>query len=366
MKAKKIGKIILRVLLIIFILFVVFVIGVFVFHQVKRNEEINLLKEKGYYNPVPVGDHNINVAKFGNPNGKHTIVAMAGLGSADYPVSVRKVTAEVEKDNLLVFPDRAGYGLSDGTDDEMTIEYIVEEYRTALKNAGIAPPYVLLPHSISGPYANYWSSKYPDEIEGIFIFDGTVLEETTFQEQPYHKVDFKDKFQAFLCKMGLARLVLRQNSLLLATGYSDEEQKLSDILMLMTWEKVNCASEYGCVAQNCKKAYENMITNDIQKVYICATSGYTTKKEIVENCIWVNEQIKRNNLDMPLRSTSEDDENIPIILDACKEYQQTHINPYAEKMGNCKVELLGGDHQIYQQRPAECAKILKNFVDGLK
>ena len=99
MKAKKIGKIILRVLLIIFILFVVFVIGVFVFHQVKRNEEINLLKEKGYYNPVPVGDHNINVAKFGNPNGKHTIVAMAGLGSADYPVSVRKVTAEVEKDS---------------------------------------------------------------------------------------------------------------------------------------------------------------------------------------------------------------------------------------------------------------------------
>ncbi len=108
MKAKKIGKIILRVLLIIFILFVVFVIGLFVFHQIKRNEEMDLLKEKGYYNPVSVGDHNINVAKFGNPNGKHTIVAMAGMGMGDYPVSVRKATAEVEKDNLLVFPQRAG------------------------------------------------------------------------------------------------------------------------------------------------------------------------------------------------------------------------------------------------------------------
>ena len=48
MKAKKIGKIILRILLVILILFVVFVIGVFVFHQVKRNEEMDLLKEKGY------------------------------------------------------------------------------------------------------------------------------------------------------------------------------------------------------------------------------------------------------------------------------------------------------------------------------
>ncbi|MBQ5564721.1 MAG: alpha/beta hydrolase, partial [Clostridia bacterium] len=84
MKAKKIGKIILRVLLVIFILFVVFIIGVFVFHQIKRNEEMDMLKIKGYYNPVSVGDHNINVAKFGNPNGKHTIVAMAGLGSGDY------------------------------------------------------------------------------------------------------------------------------------------------------------------------------------------------------------------------------------------------------------------------------------------
>ncbi len=62
MKAKKIGKIILRILLVILILFLVFVTGIFVFHQVKRNEEINLLKEKGYYNPVSVGDYNIPTA----------------------------------------------------------------------------------------------------------------------------------------------------------------------------------------------------------------------------------------------------------------------------------------------------------------
>ena len=363
MKAKKIGKIILRILLVLLILFVVFVIGVFVFHQVKRNEEMDLLKEKGYYNPVSVGDHNINVAKLGNPDGKHTIVAMAGLGSGDYPVSVRKATAEVEKDNLLVFPQRAGYGLSDGTDDEMTIEHIVEEYRTALKNAGIAPPYVLLPHSIGGPYATYWVSKYPDEIEGVFIFDGTALDEMTFQDEPYHKVDFKDKFQAFLCKMGFSRLVLRQNSYLYPAYYSDEEQKLGDALMLMTWEKVNCASEYGCVAQNCKKAYENIITNDVPKVYICAGSGYESREDIENNNNWVNEQIKRNNLNLPLRETT--DEMVKTILDACEESRNNTIYPYAEKMGNCEVVLLGGDHQIYQQRPNECAKILKDFVDGL-
>ena len=363
MKAKKIGKIILRVLLVIFILFVVFIIGVFVFHQIKRNEEMDMLKIKGYYNPVSVGDHNINVAKFGNPNGKHTIVAMAGLGSGDYPVSVRKATAEIEKDNLLVFPDREGYGLSDGTDAEMTIEHIIEEYRTALKNAGIALPYVLLPHSISGPYATYWVSKYPEEIEGVAMLDGTVLDEMTFQDEPYHEVDFNDKFMAFLCKMGFSRLVLRQSNYLYPAYYSEEEQKLGDALMLMTQENVNCASEYGCIAHNCKVAYEGIVTNDVPKVYICAGSGYESREDIEANNNWVNEQIKRNNLNMPLRETT--DEIVQKILDACEESRNTSIYPYAEKMGNCEVVLLGGDHQIYQQRPEECAKILKDFVDGL-
>lgn len=52
-----------------------------------------------------------------------------------------------------VFVDRAGHGFSDDTENEMTPEYIVEDYRKALKNAGIKAPYILMPHSIGG--ANY-------------------------------------------------------------------------------------------------------------------------------------------------------------------------------------------------------------------
>lgn len=41
------------------------------------------------------------------------------------------MTAEIKKDNRLIFIDRAGYGLSDDTGREMTPENVVEEYRTA-------------------------------------------------------------------------------------------------------------------------------------------------------------------------------------------------------------------------------------------
>gem|GEM_PF-5554961 len=41
------------------------------------------------------------------------------------------------------------------------------------------------------------------------------------------------------------------------------------------------------------------------------------------------------------------------------------IYPYAEKMGNCEVVLLGVDHLIYEQKPKECGEIIKEFIDGL-
>jgi hypothetical protein len=39
--------------------------------------------------------------------------------------------------------------------------------------------------------------------------------------------------------------------------------------------------------------------------------------------------------------------------------------PYLEKMGNCRLVLLGGDHAIYEQKPAECGEIIKEFIENL-
>lgn len=102
------------------------------------------------------------------------------------------MTAALETDNRVVFIDRAGYGFSDDTDHEMTTESIVEDYRKALQNAGIKAPYILMPHSIGGAYANYWSSKYPDEIEAVVFVDGTQLNEHTFDDEPESTVGFGD------------------------------------------------------------------------------------------------------------------------------------------------------------------------------
>ena len=172
---KKIIKITGRIMLILLVVLLIFTVVTYIVHQVKTNKEFDVLQQNGLYNLVSVGDYSLNVAKFGKEDGKHTIVAMAGLGMGDCSVSMRQMTACLEEDNQVVFVDRAGYGLSDDTSNDMTLEHIVEDYRKALKNSGLEGPYILMPHSVGGVYATYWVSNYPEAIEAVVFIDGTQL-----------------------------------------------------------------------------------------------------------------------------------------------------------------------------------------------
>lgn len=366
--AKKVRKIILIVVLSIVGAAVLFLGTVFVIHLIRSDKELEALKEKGYYNPVSVGDHSLNVAKFGNENGKHTIVGMAGLSSGDYSVSARQMTACLEDDNLVVFVDRAGYGLSDDTNAEQTLETIVEDYRKALKNAGLEAPYILLPHSIGGAYATYWVSKYPEEIEAVVFVDGTQISADVYEDErdEMHAPTFRDRALAFLAKTGLSRLVLRKYYYYLPDNFSDEEQYLGDALMLRTMDSIAPLSESGLMLENAQRAFNEIVTNDVPKLYICASWGIDNWETMLEYHEWMKRQIEKNNLE-PMQSNPADfNEDVQKqILGDFESARREILFPYLDKMGNCECVLLGGDHMIYEQKPAECGRLVEEFINGL-
>lgn len=364
-RAKKVWKVIRIVLLAILAAVILFVAVVFIVHRVKTSKELKMLKDGGYYNPVSVGDYSLNVAKFGNENGKHTIVGMAGLGMADYSATARQMTACLEEDNLVVFVDRAGYGLSDDTNAEMTLDYIVEDYRKALKNAGLEPPYILLPHSIGGAYATYWVSNYPDEIEAIVFIDGSQLSADAFEEDEERAVTFGDRCLATLAKLGFGRFVLRDYFYLLPDNFSDEEQQLADALDLMYMESIAAVSESGLIKRNARDAFNGIITNDVPKLYICASWGFEKWEDMSENIVFINRQIEKNGLDMPPRKEVEDEAVRKEILASHEKARNDVLFPYLEKLGNCRYEALPGDHMIYTQKPEECGRLVKSFIDEL-
>lgn len=363
---KKTIKMIRNIILILLAVLLIFTLVVYIVHHVRTNEEFDILQKNGLYNPVSVGNYSLNVAKFGNKNGEHVIVGMAGIGMGDCSVSMRQMTECLEEDNLVVFVDRAGYGLSDDTNHEMTLEYIVEDYRKALKNAGLEGPYILMPHSIGGAYATYWCSQYPDEIEAVVFVDGSQLSENSFvEESDEYRTTWEDYILAKLAKLGFSRFVLRNYYYHYPPNYSDEEQYLGDALSLMTADSIATISECDNLAANAQKAFNTIMTNEVPKLYICASWGYQTEQDWREYVEWVNEQIEINNLPGGPKKTDFTDEEIEKVLSQAKEMRKEILVPYLEKMGKGELVCLGGDHMIYEQKPVECGEIIEDFIDGL-
>ncbi len=55
-------------LLCILLVIVMLLLGLSVFHLIRHDMDMKYLAEKGYYDPVSVGEHALNVMQFGNEN----------------------------------------------------------------------------------------------------------------------------------------------------------------------------------------------------------------------------------------------------------------------------------------------------------
>lgn len=118
-----------------------------------------------------VYDGQMHVYKMGG--GKETIILLPGMGiglpSADFGPLMRKLSEK----HTVVCVEYFGVGFSSQTQRARTAGNYADEIRQALKSAGVEPPYVLMPHSISSVYSEYFASKYPDEVQAIISLDGT-------------------------------------------------------------------------------------------------------------------------------------------------------------------------------------------------
>lgn len=329
-----------------------------IIHVIKRNVEYNRLSIAGYASIAWTEDYPLNVCSYGNPDSSHTIVALSGMGISDYSVALRPVTDKLADDNLIVFIDRAGYGLSHDTMKKQTTECIVDDYRTALKNAGFEAPYVLLPHSISGAYATYWESRYPDEIEGIAFLDTTALNEDFLPES---KSSLLSSVYPMLCKMGLHRFALKKYFNLLPDSYSREQKRLSKMLYAYCGYSYAQLSEEKNIKKNCQTALKSIVRNDIPKLYICSSRGFESRDEVKEYIEWSGSIMKKPGL----QKISYSDEDADRTIQNCTKYIDEVILPYLDMLGNCEFVRLAGSHMIYEQKPDECAEIIRDFIERL-
>lgn len=132
--------------------------------------------------------------------------------------------------------EKAGYGMSESTDTERTVENMVSESREALKMAGINPPYILAPHSYSGFEAIYWANTYSDEIKAVLSIDmglpdtavemGKVMTPDKFKAMAERNKKLFAKIQKRGLLAKLAKKITVDKSGLMSSDYLNDEEKV--------------------------------------------------------------------------------------------------------------------------------------------
>ena len=118
---------------------------------------------------IDIGGRKIEIMRVGQ--GTQTVVFDAGLGFGLDTWS--GILTKVGEFATAISYSRAGMQKSDPAPTPRTLDNIVEDLRITLKNAGLQPPYILVGHSIGGMYMRYYATKFPGEVAGLVLVDGS-------------------------------------------------------------------------------------------------------------------------------------------------------------------------------------------------
>jgi len=185
---------------------------------------------------VDAGGHPVRMLICGH--GSPTVIFETGAGgSGGAPLEMwEKVQPAVGKFTRTVAYDRAGVGLSAPGPNPRDARQIAGELHTALQNAHIAPPYILVGHSFGGPFIRVFGGMYPGEVGGMVLVDPTQEEFVKWDQSrhPGNKIPADDwkLIQAGLDEAHASRIPERISVVLITgmgprvfPGFVTEKQK---------------------------------------------------------------------------------------------------------------------------------------------
>ena len=127
---------------------------------------------------MDVGGQTLHINSMGE--GSPVVVLEAGAGGTS--LDWAHVQSALAKGTRVCAYDRAGLGWSESGLDPRTIQQLVEELHTLLRESGEKPPYLLVGHSFGGMVMKYYAAVYPNDVAGLVLVDG--IHEDFFSQMP--------------------------------------------------------------------------------------------------------------------------------------------------------------------------------------
>lgn len=347
---KRVFKVIGWILLVLLILFVVVTIIFACMKKSLRQKNVAILDADGFVNLVSAGDFDMNVNIFGD--GTYKIIAMPASWDSTLPIEMKKLSEHLSDDISIVAVTRPGYGISGETKKDVTTEYIVESTRTALKNAGVEAPYILMAHSMSGPYVTYWENKYPEEVSGVIFRNSISSAEDEMPEKGIPKLlrDGAVAIGTFANKTGWTTAIH-------ALSAEEHEEYYGEYAKdALAFEKASVPN-FGEVKNyniNMRTAWDSIQANDIPKVYI--TNDFETLEDVREYLMFLYGEVDEE-LAQERFEKSQNEQH--------KEHSKK-ISEYCKSLGNCEEVNIPASHDISDQKPEEFAKEVEKLIDRIK
>jgi len=163
-------KVSLIIVLVIVLALTATTLALYFNHQSKLKNEAKLHSPPGEL--VQVNNHLIHVYSEGQ--GDETFVFLSGHGTTYPTLDFKPLWQKLSDSYRIVVIERPGYGWSDISDQDRDIGTILSETRHALSSLGVEGPYILVPHSMAGLEAIYWSQEYPNEVKAIIGLDPLI------------------------------------------------------------------------------------------------------------------------------------------------------------------------------------------------
>lgn len=251
----------------ILIMALVLIVALFVFatyHHIMLHIETNKIIPIG--TPVKIGDSTMNVYIEGKKidDTEPTIILLSGSGVTspiyDYKILYSKLTDTYK----IAVVEKFGYGYSDVSGLPRDVGTMVEQNRKALTLAGVKPPYVLMPHSMSALEAFYWTYNYPDEVIKIIGLDMAVP--NSYQKSNLAHITFM-KMMTLLGLHRIPAFYYINNK-----GLSDHEYEQNKILAYKNSLNRDVYAECKVVLDNAKRV-GNMAVPDVPILMFTSNLG---------------------------------------------------------------------------------------------
>lgn len=280
-----------------------------------------LIKEYGH--KITVNGHQMNIYEMGEEHKgqSKTLVFMPGLGEASQPLTHKNLLDLLAKKYHILVVEPFGYGLSDVSHEERTVDTIIDELHQALQQEKV-DKYLLVAHSLSGIYAMKYAQKYPEEVQGVVGMDTSTPMMNGFMDMQHEEAPVDDSGAA----TDLPEI-------------PDVDDEVNEQYKLIAQLNLNNED----VADESERSNQVLLDNKDEKIPAGIPALYLLAQDSYEDI-----EMRREFMD----KITED-------------WEEQHIS-MSENPDEVETHVLEGDHLIYMTQYEEMARLIDEFAQKIK